>query len=120
MKSHCSIGHDRFGPSGCDFQKTTRFFHDLVSNEIKISFLRLGNDLLIRERSLRSRVPVDHSAPAIDQPLVVKIDKSFFDGGGISIIERVPLARPIARTTKPLKLFDNNAAVFVLPFENPL
>src|SRR5213592_4149153 len=106
MKSHCGIGHDRFGPGGCDFQKTTRLFHDLVSNEIEISFLRLGNDLLIRERSLRSRIPVDHSAPAIDQASLIKIDKSFFDGGGISLVERVPLARPIAGTTKPLKLFE--------------
>src|SRR5207247_5929597 len=91
MKSHRGIGHDRFGTSGCDFQKTTRLFYDLVSNEIEISFLRLGNELLIRERSLRSRIPVDHSAPAIDQASLIKIDKSFFDGGGISVVERVPL-----------------------------
>src|ERR1700730_14918428 len=114
MKSHCCIGHDRFGPSRCAFQKRAYRARALVSNEIKISFLRLGNDLFIRERSLRSWVPVDHSAPAIDQASLIKIDKSFFDGGVISVLERVPLAQPTAGTPKPLKLFDNDAAVFVL------
>src|SRR4029077_12018978 len=53
MKSHRGIRHDGFRSGGSDFEKTTRFFHDLVANEIKFSFLRLRNDFFIRERSLR-------------------------------------------------------------------
>ena len=46
-KSHRSIGHDRFRSRGCDFEKTTRLFHDLVSNKIEVAFLRFGNDFFI-------------------------------------------------------------------------
>src|SRR5439155_16052151 len=96
MKSHGGIRHDCFWPCGCDFQKAARLFHDFVSDKIELSFLRLGNDLFIRDSSLRSRIPVDHPATAIDQALAVKIDKNFLDGSSISIVERVALARPIA------------------------
>ena len=47
MKRHRGIGHDRFRSGGCDFEKSTGFFHDLVANEIKLSFLRLRNDFFI-------------------------------------------------------------------------
>ena len=96
MKRHRGIGHDRFRPRGCDFEKAARFLHNLVANEIQMSFLRLVNHLLVGNRSLRRRIPIDHPATAIDQALVVKIDEDFLDSGGISVIERVPLARPIA------------------------
>src|SRR6266480_6194594 len=96
MKSHGGIRHDCFWPCGCDFEKATGLFHDFVANKIKISFLRFGNDLLIRKRSLRSRVPIDHPATAIDQTLAVKTDKKLLDGSGISLVKRIALARPIA------------------------
>src|SRR5262249_43921728 len=118
MKSHRRIGHNRFRSSGCHFEKATGLFHDLVANEIKFSFLWLGNDLLIRERRLRRRVPVNHPASAIDQSLLVKVDEDFWDRVRIRVIEGIALARPIARTTQPLELLDNDAAMFLLPFEN--
>ena len=86
MKSHRGIGHDRFWPRGCDFEKATRFFHDLVANKIEISFLRLGDDLLIRERSLRSRVPVNHSATAVDQTFIVKVNKNALDCARVILV----------------------------------
>src|SRR5205823_6005891 len=91
---------------------------NFVTDEIKLSFLRLGNHLFIGDRGLRDRIPIDHATTAIDQPLGVKIDKSSLHGSGISFVEGVPLARPIARAAEPLKLFDNDAAMFILPFEN--
>ena len=104
------VSHDGFGSRGGDFNvalafglRPTRkrdaratFFHNLVANEIQMSFLRLANHLLVGNRSLRRGIPIDHSATAIDQALVVKIDKHFLDSCGISVIERIPLARPIA------------------------
>ena len=96
MKRHRGIGHDRFRPRRCDLKEAPRFFHNLVPNEIQIPFLRLANHLLIGNGSLRRRIPIDHPATAIDQALVVKIDKDFLDSRGISVIKRIALARPIA------------------------
>ena len=79
MKRHRCIGHDRFRPRRCDFEKAAWFLHNLVANEIQISFLRLANHLLVGNGSLRRRIPIDHAATAIDQALVVKIDKDFLD-----------------------------------------
>ena len=118
MKSHRRVCHDRFRSGRRDFEKTTRFFRDLVANKIKFSFLRLGDHLFIRERSLRSWVPVNHPSAAIDQALVVEIDKNSLDRARVILIQRVALARPVAGAAKALELLDDDAAVFILPFEN--
>src|SRR5215510_717205 len=117
MKRHRRISHDRFRPRCCDLKEAARFFHNLVANEIQIPFLWLANHLLIGNGSLRRRIPIDHPATAIDQALVVKLDKDFLESGVISVIERIALARPIARTAESLKLSDDDAALLVLPYE---
>ena len=91
MKRHCSISHDCFRPSRCDFKEATRFFHDFVANEIQKSFLRFTNHLLVRKGRLGRRIPINHSPTAIDQTFIVKIDKDFLNSRGVSIIERVAL-----------------------------
>ena len=80
--------------------------------------MRFGDDLFIRKRRLRGRVPVDHSDAPIDQFLFIKIDKNFLDGADIIIIECVALTRPIARAPEAFELFDDDAAVFILPFQD--
>ena len=45
---------------------------DLVADKIQSSLLRFVDNLLIREGSLRGRVPVDHAPPAIDQSLAIE------------------------------------------------
>ena len=118
MKRHRGIGHDGFRPRRCDLKEAPRLFDDLVANEIQIPCLRLVNYLLVGNGSLRRRIPIDHPAATIDQALVVKIDKDSLDRGAITIIKRVALARPIARTAEPLKLLDDDTAMLVLPFQN--
>ena len=119
MKRHRGVGHDRFRPRRCDFEKATWFLHNLVTNEIQIPFLRLANHLLVGDGSLRGRIPINHAATAIDQTLTVKADKYLSDSGGVTIIKCVTLARPIARTAQTFELFDNDAAMLVLPVEDP-
>ena len=80
--------------------------------------MRLGNDLFVGQRSLRRWVPVDHATAAIDQTLAVKIDKNLLDSLDVMVIERVALARPIARAAKALQLFDDDATMLVLPFQD--
>ena len=96
MKSHRGVRHDRFRPRCCDFKEPPWFLHDFVANKIKISFLWFVNDFLVRERSLRSWIPVDHPTPAVDQIFVIKIDKNFLNSPNVGIIQRVPLTRPVA------------------------
>src|SRR5919197_2858147 len=117
MKGHCGIGHDCFRASRCNFQEAARFFYDFVPNKIQKSFLWLADHLLVGKRSLRCRVPIDHPPTAIDEPFVVQIDENPLHSGGVSIIERVSLTRPITGTAEPLELFDDDAAVFVLPVQ---
>src|SRR5260370_41259223 len=57
---------------------------------------------------------------AINQVFLVKIDKNVGDGARITLVHRVTLARPISRTAKPFQLLNDDAAVFVLPFEHAL
>src|SRR6516164_5128800 len=118
MKSHRGIGHDRFRSRGCDFEKTIRFFHNLVANIIETSFLRLGDDFLIRDRGLRSWIPVNHPATAVDQTFVVKVNKNFLNRARVILIQGITLSRPVAGATKALQLLDDDAAVLILPVEN--
>ena len=66
VSCHSCIGHDRFRPSGRDFNKTSGLFRDFIANIVKVPLLRFGNDFLIRERSLRRRVPINHPTPTVD------------------------------------------------------
>ena len=69
---------------------------------------------------MRGRVPVNHAPAAIDQFLFVKIDKDLFDRANIIVVEGIALTGPIAGATESLELLNNDAAVFVLPFEHAL
>src|SRR5260370_26441859 len=91
MKSHRGIGHNCFGPRGCDFEKTPRFLHDFIPHVVEISSLRLVNYFFVRERGLRSRIPVDHAPPAINQALLIKVYESFLDCADVIVIKRVTL-----------------------------
>ena len=82
--------------------------------------MRFVNDFLVRQRGLRGRVPVNHAPAAIDQFLFVKIDKDLFDRANIIVVEGIAPAGPVAGATESLELLNNDAAVFVLPFEHAL
>ena len=69
---------------------------------------------------MRGRVPIDHPTPAVDQIFLVEIDKNSGDGSRVSFVHRVTLARPVARTTEAFELLNDDAAVFVLPFDHAL
>src|SRR5437667_12786082 len=43
MKSHRGVGHYSFGARRCDFQKTLRLLHNLVTDEVEVPLLWLGN-----------------------------------------------------------------------------
>ena len=120
MNGDAGVGHDRFRTRGRDFQKFSRLIDDFVADVIQISALRFVDHFLIRQRRLCSWVPINHSPAAIDQILLVKIDKDFGNGARVRFVQGVALARPIARAAESFQLLNNDAAVFVLPFEHAL
>src|SRR6516164_3662513 len=109
MHRDSRVSHDSLGSRGSDLNVAQASglrcirnrdgcatFHNLIPNEIQIPLLRLAYHLLVGNSRLRRRIPIDHPATAIDQALVVKLDKDSLDSGCISVIEGVALARPIA------------------------
>ena len=117
MSRHCRIGHDRFRSSGCDLQKSPRLFHDLITDIVETSLLRLGDDFLVGQGGLRSRIPVDHPATAINQSLAVKIDKNLLHCADVISVQRVALPRPIARTAQALELLNDDPPMLLLPIQ---
>ena len=117
---HRGISHNRFRPRRRHFQKPAGFINQFITHKIETSFLRLIDDFLVGQRCLRGRIPVNHAPSAIDQPLVVKIDKNLLNGANVIGVKSVALARPVAGTAEPLQLLNNDAAMFVLPFQNAL
>src|SRR6202011_707298 len=94
--------------------------HKFITNIIKLTFLRLRNHFLVRNRGLGSRVPVNHPATAVNQTFLIKVDKNALDRRHVATIKSVTLTRPVTRTTQSLQLFDDDAAVFILPFKHAL
>ena len=117
MSRHRRIGHDRFRSSGCDLQKSPRLFHDLITDIVETSLLRLGDDFLVGQGGLRSRIPVDHPATAINQSLAVKIDKNLLHCADVISVQRVALPRPIARTAQALELLNDDPPMLLLPIQ---
>ncbi|MPN42161.1 hypothetical protein SDC9_189717 [bioreactor metagenome] len=62
----------------------------------EVTFLLGHLDLFIGEGRACGGIPVDHPLAAIDQPLVVEIDKHLLDALGISGVHGEALAGPIA------------------------
>ena len=60
-------------------------------------------------------VPVHHALAPVDVALAVKIHEHPLHGGGVVVVQREPLARPVAGTTQLLELFDDDVAVLLLP-----
>ena len=75
----------------------------------------LVDHLLVGEGAFRDRAPVDHPLPAVDVPLVVKLDENLLHRLGQSLIHREALALPVAGTAEGAELADDLAAEFALP-----
>ena len=72
-------------------------------------------DLRIGKRRLTARTPVDDAVSAIDEPLVIKAEKSLVHGAGAFLVHCERKARPIAGRAELFELLDNPAAVLFLP-----
>ena len=77
--------------------------------------LFLIDNLLIRERCLSLRIPVDHAQTAINQAFLIKVTEYFDYRTTALFIHSKRGAIPIARATERTKLLEDDATVFICP-----
>ena len=65
------VAHDRLRARGGDLQPNAGTLHNLQLEMIKVSFLFLGNDLLIAQGCQGNGAPVDHPLATVNESLLV-------------------------------------------------
>src|SRR3989338_5386834 len=127
MNRDCCIPEHGFGSSGSDFDKSRsgfgvrgpgflafapspqpRTLNQWISNVIEFALRLLPRRLLIRERGLAARAPVDDVVAAVDQPLLVEPDEHLKDRLGEPFVHREARAAPVAGRAQPLELADRS------------
>ena len=95
MHRHRHVRHNRFRTGRGQFQKFPGMFDKLISHIEEAALLRCWNDFFVRQSGQSGWIPIDHAATAVDEPLLIKIDKNLEDSVNIFLVERVTLSRPI-------------------------
>ena len=116
VHGHRGVSGDRLRPGGGDGQERARKLHHLHAEVVHEALLFLHGDLLVGERRERGRTPVHHAFAAVNQALLVKINKHLLHAPGILRIHGEAGAGPIAGGTESAQLLENNSAVGLLPF----
>ena len=75
MDGDSGVTHDGFRAGGGDLDIFARFLDDLVANSVKVAFLGLHDDLLVRKGSEAGWAPVAHATTAVDKAVFVKLEK---------------------------------------------
>ena len=76
--------------------------------------------LLVGQRGLAARAPVDDVLAAVDEPLVVELLEHGAHGKRAAGVHGKPLALPVAGAAERLELVDDGAAVLFLPLPDSL
>src|SRR5439155_11273159 len=72
-------------------------------------------DLLVGERGLAARAPVDDAMAAIDQAFFVELPEHQQHGAGVLLVEGEALAAPVGGDPEPAELAEDQSAVLFLP-----
>ena len=86
-----------------------------IANLPQVALLLLVDDFKIADGGLAARAPVNDVRAAIDKALLVEADEGFPDGDRQVLAHREVFALPIDRVADPLHLFEDGAAVVLLP-----
>ena len=89
---------------------------DLVAQVVELAVRLLEDHLLVREGRLRRGVPVDHPYAAVDLAFLVEVAEDAQNALRAGFVHREARAVPVARGAQLAQLFENHAAVFLLPF----
>ena len=93
---------------------------DIISKVIELALLLLVEDLVIADGGAVGGVPVDHAQAAVNQALVVKVDKHLGDGAAALLVHGEGGAVPVARCAQLAQLLQDDAAVLVGPLPGVL
>ena len=133
VHSHRAITKHGFRPRCCDrdivpllFQRdvAVRIFLDigvgLTASERIFEVPHMAVDFFILDfeignRRLELRVPIDQTFGAIDQALIIEIDKSLVHGRAEILVQREFGILPITRGAEAFELIENGAARFLFP-----
>ena len=114
---HGGIAQHGFRARGGDDDRFARAHHR-IANVPEMAVALLVDRLEIAQGRLATRAPVDDVPASIDQPFVVKAQKSFQNRAVERRIERELFARPIAGVAQANHLLLDRAAAVRLPFPN--
>ena len=78
------------------------------------------HDLEVRDRGLELGVPIDKPLVLVNEPLAIELDENLGHRAREALVEREPLAAPVAGGAEALELGDDRAARFRLPRPDPL
>ena len=87
----------------------------VVFQIVELAVLLLIDHLLVGEGRLGLRVPVDHAYAAIDESLLVEIDKDMDDALRPLLVHREGRAVPVAGGAETAQLLEDDATVLVGP-----
>ena len=92
----------------------------LIANmeELAIPIVELG--FFIGQRGETSGAPVDHTMPAVHQPVVIQLDEHAAHGQRIVVVKGEPCAGPVARCANGLELIEDLAARLIYVFPHTL
>ena len=76
---HRHIGEHRFGPRGCDGDKSAAIFERIFEvPELAVDFA--GFHLKVGNRGFQAGVPIDEALVAVQQALIIQFNEHFDDG----------------------------------------
>ena len=95
-------------------------FYHVILQMVELRVLVLVDNLLVRERSLGLRVPVNHAHATIDESLLVEVAEYVDNGTGAGLVHGECCAVPVAAGTEFTELLEDDAAVLVSPVPSML
>jgi len=120
MNRHSGIAQHGFGPGGGYGDEASRFTGYRIADMPQVAFLVFMFNLDIRKRRMTARTPVDQAVVAVDQTVVVQLDKDRAHSLGKSRIHGEAFPFPVAGGAQAFQLADDLAARFRLPLPDPL
>ena len=119
MDGHGGVAQHGFRPGGGHHHRA-RAVGIGVADVVELAVGRVMLDLVVGQRRMAARAPVDDVIAFVDQPFLVQADKDLAYCLGQPLVHGEPLPVPVAGGTHPLQLIDDGAALFFLPGPDPL
>ncbi|OPZ05246.1 MAG: hypothetical protein BWZ08_02540 [candidate division BRC1 bacterium ADurb.BinA292] len=118
MHRHRRVAEHRLGPRRRHLDRP-RTVGQRITDMPQVAPHFLVHHLVVRQRRLQRRRPVDQVVAAIDQSLFVQLLEHRQHRARQPLVHRKPRPRPVARAAQPTQLVDDPRAVLLLPRPDP-